>query len=37
MQREMDSIYNHGVYNLTELPEGRKEIGSMWVFKINMG
>lgn len=34
MQQEMDSLHKHDVWNLTELPEGRKAIGSKWVFRV---
>ena len=33
MQKEMDSIYSNNVWDLVELPENRKPIGSKWVFK----
>ena len=33
MQKEMDSIYSNNMWDLVELPENRKPIGSKWVFK----
>lgn len=32
MQQEINSLHKHNVWTLTELPEGRKVIGSKWVF-----
>jgi hypothetical protein len=34
MQAEMDSLRDHNVWELVELPEGRKPVGSKWVFKL---
>ena len=34
MQAEMDSLHDHNVWELVELPEGRKPVGSKWVFKL---
>ena len=34
MQEEIDSLQEHDVYELTELPRGRKAVGCKWVFKI---
>ena len=34
MRREIDSLYEHGVWELVELPEGHKCVGSKWVFKV---
>ena len=34
MQQEINSLHKHDVWTLTELPEGRKVIGSKWVFKV---
>ena len=34
MQHEMDSLHKHNVFNLVELPNGRKAIGSKWVFRV---
>lgn len=34
MQQEINSLHKHNVWTLTELPEGRKVIGSKWVFKV---
>ena len=33
MQKEMESIYSSDVWDLVELPENRKPVGSKWVFK----
>ena len=33
MQEEMQSLYEHNVWELTELPRGRKAIKNKWVFK----
>ena len=33
MEREMNSLYSNEVWNLVELPPGRKVIGSRWVYK----
>ena len=33
MKAEMDSIYSNDVWDLVELPEGRKSVGYKWVFK----
>ena len=32
MQAEMDSLHDHNVWELVKLPEGRKPVGSKWVF-----
>ena len=34
MQAEIDSLRDHNVWELVELPEGRKPVGSKWVFKL---
>ncbi len=34
MQHEIDSLQEHDVLELTELPKGRKAVGCKWVFKI---
>ena len=34
MQHELDSLHKHSVFNLVELPNGRKAIGSKWVFRV---
>ena len=34
MQNEMKSLYEHNVWELTDLPEGQKAVGSKWVFKV---
>ena len=34
MQHQMDSLHKHNVFNLVELPNGRKAIGSKWVFRV---
>ena len=33
MKMEMDSLHSNDVWDLVKLPEGRKVIGSKWVFK----
>ncbi len=37
MQREMNSLKQNEVWNLVKLPEGRKTVGSKWVFKTKIG
>ena len=34
MQTEIDSLYDSGVWDLIPLPEGRKAVGSKWVYKV---
>lgn len=34
MKTEINSLHQHNVWDLVELPKGRKAIGSKWVFKI---
>ena len=34
MQQEIDSLQDYGVWELTELSEGRKAVGCKWVFKV---
>lgn len=34
MQAEIDSLHDHDVWELVELPEGHKPVGSKWVFKL---
>jgi transposase InsO family protein len=34
MNRELDSIKDNDTWELTDLPEGRKAVGSKWVFKL---
>lgn len=36
MQKEMDSLEENDVWELVKLPEGRKSVGSKWVFKTKM-
>ena len=33
MEREMESLHENEVWNLVELPDGRKSVGCKWVFK----
>lgn len=33
MKREMSSLYSNEVWDLIELPPGRKVISSRWVYK----
>lgn len=37
MYNEMSSLQENDVWDLVELPQGRKAIGSKWVFKKKMG
>ena len=34
MEAEIDSLRDHDVWELVELPEGQKLVGSKWVFKV---
>jgi len=34
MRAEIDSLHNNGVWDLVPLPEGRKAVGSKWVYKV---
>ena len=34
MRAEIDSFHQHNAWDLVELPEGRKSVGSKWVFKV---
>jgi hypothetical protein len=34
MQDELDSLHHNNTWELTELPHGRKAIGSKWIFRI---
>jgi len=34
MEREMESLNENSVWELVELPEDRKAVGSKWVYKI---
>ena len=34
MKTEIDSLWDNRVWELVELPEGRKPVGSKWVFKV---
>ena len=34
MRTEIDSLHSNRVWELVELPEGRKPVGSKWVFKV---
>jgi transposase InsO family protein len=36
MEKEMNSLYANEVYDLVELPKGRRVVGSKWVFKRKM-
>ena len=35
-QEEMDSLIEHERWSLTKLPQGRKIVGSKWVFKVKL-
>ena len=37
MEKEMESIEANKVWNLVNLPEGKKTIGCKWVFKNKTG
>ena len=37
MEREMKSIQSNNVWELVELPQGKKPIGCKWVYKIKTG
>ena len=37
MEKEMDSLHANDVWNLVELPEDRKAVGSKCVFKLKVG
>ena len=34
MEKEMESLKTNEVWNLVELPENRKAVGSKWVFRV---
>ena len=34
MEREMESLKKHDVWELVDLPPGKKAIGSKWVYKV---
>ena len=34
METEMKSLQGNEVWDLVELPKGRKPVGSKWVFKV---
>ena len=37
MQQEMESLEENGTYSLVPLPNGRKAIGSRWVYTVKLG
>ena len=37
MKKEIDSLRSNDVWDLVELPKGRKMVGSKWVFKRKLG
>ena len=37
MKEEMKSLVENHVWDLVELPTGRKAVGSKWVFKEKLG
>ena len=37
MQKELESLENNDVLDLVDLPEGRRVVGSRWVFKRKVG
>ena len=34
MRAEIDSLHQHNAWDLVELPQGHKSVGSKWVFKV---
>ena len=34
MEKEMESLHTHDVWDLVELPKDRKAVGSKWVYKV---
>ena len=36
MENEMKSLKDHDVWDLVDLPEGKRIVGSKWVFKVKM-
>jgi len=36
MTKEMESLHANDVWDLMELPKGRKTIGSKWIFKLKI-
>ena len=34
MQAEIESLHDNDVWDLVPLPEGRKAVGSKWVYKV---
>ena len=36
MKAEIDSLHDNSVWELVQLPEGRKPVGSKWVYKVKM-
>ena len=36
MEREMESLHTHDVWDLVELPRDKKAVGSKWVYKLKM-
>ena len=34
MKAEIDSLHNNSVWELVQLPEGQKPVGSKWLFKV---
>ena len=37
IKKEIDSLHFNDVWDLVELPKGRKVVGSKWVFKRKLG
>ena len=37
MQEEMDSLLENHIFQLTELPKGKKELWNKWVYKLKFG
>ena len=37
METEMTSLRENNVWDLVKLPEGKKTVGSKWVYKVKTG
>ena len=37
MEEEMKALEMNDVWTITDLPEGKKAVGSRWVFKTKLG
>ncbi len=36
MQKEVDTLVNHGIWTLVDLPEGAHYIASMWMYDLKL-